>query len=199
MFTINVPNVLTLIRILLVPVLVVALLDQTSDGDVLAAIVFAIASLTDAIDGYLARSRNAITTFGKLMDPVADKLLIIAALFTLVSLDRVSAWVAMVIAVLIPLIPGIAEAGATLLDPQWLALGCAVGILSSAIPYSLETEALRRIPANVFGVLMSMEPAVAALAGFVVLGQDLGARELVAIGLVVAASAGVSIVTPPEA
>jgi len=96
-FTINVPNVLTLIRILLVPVLVVALLDQTSDGDVLAAIVFAIASLTDAIDGYIARSRNAITTFGKLMDPVADKLLIIAALFTLVSLDRVSAWVAMVI------------------------------------------------------------------------------------------------------
>jgi CDP-diacylglycerol--glycerol-3-phosphate 3-phosphatidyltransferase len=96
-FTINVPNVLTLIRILLVPVLVVALLDQTSDGDVLAAIVFAVASLTDAIDGYLARSRNAITTFGKLMDPVADKLLIIAALFTLVSLDRVSAWVAMVI------------------------------------------------------------------------------------------------------
>ena len=106
---------------------------------------------------------------------------------------------AMVIAVLIPLIPGIADAGATLLEPQWLVLGCAVGILSSAIPYSLETEALRRIPANVFGVLMSMEPAVAALAGFVVLGQDLGARELVAIGLVVAASAGVSIVTPPEA
>ena len=106
---------------------------------------------------------------------------------------------AMVIAVLIPLIPGIADAGATLLEPQWLVLGCAVGILSSSIPYSLETEALRRIPANVFGVLMSMEPAVAALAGFVVLGQDLGARELVAIGLVVAASAGVSIVTPPEA
>jgi CDP-diacylglycerol---glycerol-3-phosphate 3-phosphatidyltransferase len=96
-FTINVPNVLTLLRILLVPVLVVALLDQTSDGDVLGAMVFAVASLTDAIDGYLARSRNAITTFGKLMDPVADKLLIIAALFTLVSLDRVSAWVAMVI------------------------------------------------------------------------------------------------------
>jgi inner membrane transporter RhtA len=106
---------------------------------------------------------------------------------------------AMVVAVLIPLVPGIADAGATLLEPQWLALGCLVGILSSAIPYSLETEALRRIPANVFGVLMSMEPAVAALAGFVVLGQDLGLRELVAIGLVVAASAGVSIVTPPEA
>lgn len=97
MFTFNVPNVLTLLRILLVPVLVVALLDKTSDGDVLAAIVFALASLTDAIDGYLARARNAITTFGKLMDPVADKLLIIAALFTLVSLHRLAPWVAMVI------------------------------------------------------------------------------------------------------
>jgi CDP-diacylglycerol---glycerol-3-phosphate 3-phosphatidyltransferase len=97
LFTINVPNVLTLLRILLVPVLVVALLDQTSDGDVLAAIVFAIASLTDAIDGYVARSRNAITTFGKLMDPIADKLLIVAALFSLVSLHRLAPWVAMVI------------------------------------------------------------------------------------------------------
>ena len=97
MFTINVPNVLTLLRILLVPVLVVALLDQTSDGDVLAAIVFALASLTDAIDGYIARSRNAITTFGKLMDPVADKLLIIAALFSARLAAPARAWVAMVI------------------------------------------------------------------------------------------------------
>jgi CDP-diacylglycerol--glycerol-3-phosphate 3-phosphatidyltransferase len=97
MFTVNVPNVLTLLRILLVPVLVVALLDQTSDGDVFAAVVFAVASFTDAIDGYIARSRNAITTFGKLMDPVADKLLIVAALFSLVSLHRLPAWVAMVI------------------------------------------------------------------------------------------------------
>jgi CDP-diacylglycerol--glycerol-3-phosphate 3-phosphatidyltransferase len=97
MFTVNIPNVLTLLRILLVPVLVVALLDQTSDGDVFAAVVFAVASFTDAIDGYIARSRNAITTFGKLMDPVADKLLIVAALFSLVSLHRLPAWVAMVI------------------------------------------------------------------------------------------------------
>jgi CDP-diacylglycerol--glycerol-3-phosphate 3-phosphatidyltransferase len=93
----NVPNVLTVIRILLVPVLVVALLENSSDGDLLAAIVFAVASLTDAIDGYLARSRNWVTTFGKLMDPIADKLLIIAALVALVSLGRLEAWVAMVI------------------------------------------------------------------------------------------------------
>ena len=97
MFALNLPNVLTLIRILLVPVLVVALLDETANGDLLAAIVFALASATDAMDGYLARTRNAITTFGKLMDPIADKLLIIAALVALVSLSRLAGWVAMVI------------------------------------------------------------------------------------------------------
>ena len=72
MFALNLPNVLTLLRILLVPVLVVALLDETANGDLLAAIVFALASATDAMDGYLARSRNAITSFGKLMDPIAE-------------------------------------------------------------------------------------------------------------------------------
>jgi CDP-diacylglycerol---glycerol-3-phosphate 3-phosphatidyltransferase len=97
MVPLNVPNVLTVIRILLVPVLIVALLDKTGGGDLLAAIVFAVASLTDAIDGYLARSRNWVTTFGKLMDPIADKLLIVAALVALVSLNRLAAWVAMVI------------------------------------------------------------------------------------------------------
>src|SRR5215210_7741071 len=97
MFELNLPNVLTVLRILLVPVIVVALLNETANGDLLAAIVFAIASLTDAIDGYLARTRNAITNFGKLMDPIADKLLIIAALVALVSLNRLAAWVAMVI------------------------------------------------------------------------------------------------------
>jgi CDP-diacylglycerol--glycerol-3-phosphate 3-phosphatidyltransferase len=97
MFPINAPNLLTVVRILLVPVLVVALLDKTPGGDLLAAIAFALASLTDAVDGYLARSRDAITTFGKLMDPVADKLLIIAAVLALVSLHRLAGWVAMVI------------------------------------------------------------------------------------------------------
>ena len=91
----------------------------------------------------------------------------------------------------VPLLPvGVAEAGADLLVPWILAAGAAVAVLSSAVPYSLELEALRRMPAGVFGVLMSLEPAAAALAGFVVLGEDLAARELIAILLVVAASAG---------
>jgi CDP-diacylglycerol--glycerol-3-phosphate 3-phosphatidyltransferase len=96
-FPLNLPNLLTVLRIMLVPVLVVALLGNTPAGDVLAAVVFALASLTDFVDGYLARARDSITTFGKLMDPLADKLLIVAALISLVSLHRLAAWVAMVI------------------------------------------------------------------------------------------------------
>lgn len=96
MFTLNVPNVLTVLRILLVPVLVVALLDETA-SPWLAAGVFALASFTDMIDGYIARARRQITTFGKLMDPVADKLLIIAALVVLSDQDRIATWIVMVI------------------------------------------------------------------------------------------------------
>ncbi len=97
MFPLNLPNVLTMLRILAVPVVVVALLGETPNGDTLAAVVFALAALTDGLDGYFARSRDAVTTFGKLMDPIADKLLVAAALVSLVSLDRLAAWVAMVI------------------------------------------------------------------------------------------------------
>jgi inner membrane transporter RhtA len=108
---------------------------------------------------------------------------------------------AMTVAVLVPLVPGMATAGADLLHPEWLAIGCAVALMSSVLPYSLETEALRRLPANVFGVLMSIEPAVAAVAGFVVLGQDLRTRDVVAIAFVVVASIGVTRAAPvpPEA
>jgi CDP-diacylglycerol--glycerol-3-phosphate 3-phosphatidyltransferase len=97
MFPVNLPNVLTLMRILAVPVIVVALLGETPNGDALAAGVFALAAFSDGLDGYIARRRRDVTTFGKLMDPLADKLLIIGALVSLVSLGRLEAWVAMVI------------------------------------------------------------------------------------------------------
>jgi inner membrane transporter RhtA len=97
---------------------------------------------------------------------------------------------AMVVATLVLLPSGIVAGGSDLGDPALLAVGFAVALLSSAIPYSLELEALRRLPKGTFGVLMSLEPAVAALVGLVALGQDLSANEVVAIALVVAASAG---------
>jgi inner membrane transporter RhtA len=85
---------------------------------------------------------------------------------------------------------GIAQGGSALLHPGVLASGALVALASSIVPYSLELESLRRIPQRVFGVLMSLEPAVAALAGLIVLGQGLAARELAAIAIVIAASAG---------
>ena len=100
---------------------------------------------------------------------------------------------ALCVATLVTLPVGIADAGAHLIEPRSLALGAAVGILSSAIPFSFEMEALRRIATSLFGVLMSLEPAVAALAGFVILGQQLSARAVAGIALVVAASVGASL------
>ncbi|WP_067795944.1 EamA family transporter [Actinomadura formosensis] len=96
---------------------------------------------------------------------------------------------------------GIASAGTALLDPRLLLIGLGVGLLSSVIPYSLELEALRRMPARVFGVLMSLEPAVAALVGMVLLGEVLTARQWIAICCVIVACAGAtrSQQEPPQA
>jgi len=80
--------------------------------------------------------------------------------------------------------------GDDLLDPRVLVIGAAVGVLSSVIPYSCELVALRSLSPGVFGILMSLEPAAAALAGILVLGELLGPAQYVAIGLVVAASVG---------
>jgi len=93
--------------------------------------------------------------------------------------------------VLLPI--GIASAGYALLDPKLLLAGFGVAMLSSAIPFSLDLEALRKIPARVFGVLMSLEPAVAALAGLVVLGERLEMRAVAAILFVTVASSGASL------
>jgi inner membrane transporter RhtA len=87
---------------------------------------------------------------------------------------------------------GIADGGTALLAPAVLGLGFAVALLSSAVPYSLELAALRRLPAGVFGVLMSLEPAVASLVGFVALGQGLTAMQTLAVVMVCLASLGVT-------
>jgi inner membrane transporter RhtA len=97
---------------------------------------------------------------------------------------------AMGVAAVLMVVPGTLAAGGDLINPGAAAVGAATGVLSSVIPYSLELEALRRISVGTFGVLMSLEPAVAALVGYVALSQDLSGAELAGIGLVVIASAG---------
>jgi inner membrane transporter RhtA len=98
--------------------------------------------------------------------------------------------VAMTVSALLIVPIGVAEAGATLLEPRVLVAGMAIAVLSSVIPYSLELEALRKIPPSVFGVLMSLEPAVAALVGLALLGEYLQPVQWLAVCCVVAASMG---------
>jgi inner membrane transporter RhtA len=98
---------------------------------------------------------------------------------------------AMTIGAIVMMVPGALAAGGDLANPATAAVGAATGLLSSVIPYSLELEALRRIAVGTFGVLMSLEPAVAALIGLIALGQGLAAPDVIGIGLVVIASAGV--------
>ncbi|MFF5183814.1 DMT family transporter [Streptomyces sp. NPDC000345] len=97
---------------------------------------------------------------------------------------------AMAVGALLFLPLGLAESGAKLADPVTLGLGAAVAMLSSVLPYTLELLALRRLPASTFAILMSLEPALAATAGFLILGQTLSLLEAAAIGLVIAASMG---------
>lgn len=104
---------------------------------------------------------------------------------------------AMVVAALLTLPLGVAAAGGELLVPTVLGVGALVAVLSSALPYSLEMAALRRIPAGVFAVMMSLSPAIATLAGFVVLGQRLTVAELAGIALVVVATAGAMLGSRP--
>ena len=95
----NLPNKLTILRTIMIPVFLIFLyipgLGMT--GDVLAAAIFVLASFTDLLDGKIARKYNLVTNFGKFMDPLADKLLVCSALIALVDLDRIPAWVVIII------------------------------------------------------------------------------------------------------
>ncbi len=93
----NLPNSLTLLRIILIPVFVVIISVKVPNGDYIAAAIFVIAALTDSLDGYLARKMKQVTKLGIILDPLADKLLITAALISLVELGRVPGWIAIVI------------------------------------------------------------------------------------------------------
>ncbi len=93
----NIPNTLTLLRIALIPVMAFLLLSPSREAGFWAAAVFAVASTTDWLDGYLARRMGIVTTFGKFLDPIADKLIVMAALIMILPFDRVPAWMVLVI------------------------------------------------------------------------------------------------------
>ncbi len=94
----NLANKITLARIFLVPVFLIVLLTEIPEyGSLLAAIIFIVAASTDGLDGYIARSRKQVTTLGKFLDPLADKLLVSTALIALLQLDKISAWFVIII------------------------------------------------------------------------------------------------------
>src|SRR3989338_9080898 len=97
MHRLNLPNKITIIRIFLIPLFLVFLISSTKISPLFAASIFGVAAFTDWLDGYLARTTKQVTTLGKLLDPIADKILVTAALIPLVELDRISAWIAVVI------------------------------------------------------------------------------------------------------
>ena len=93
----NLANKITIIRVFLVPLFVIVLFSNLEYATYFAGIIFIIASLTDSLDGYIARSQNLVTNFGKFIDPLADKILVSAALISLVDLGRIPAWVVVLI------------------------------------------------------------------------------------------------------
>lgn len=95
--SLNVPNLLTVGRIFLIPVFILVFIEPTPDRSMLAAVIFTVAAVTDLLDGYIARRTGQITKLGKLLDPIADKLLVLSALILLMSVDRVSALIAILI------------------------------------------------------------------------------------------------------
>lgn len=93
----NIANLLTMLRILLIPIFYFCFLGSFENKDIYATLIFLFASFTDFLDGFLARKYNLITNFGKIMDPLADKLLVMTALITLISINRVPAWIVIII------------------------------------------------------------------------------------------------------
>jgi inner membrane transporter RhtA len=104
---------------------------------------------------------------------------------------------AMLVATVVAIPDGVIEGGSALFHPGVIEVGLAVGLLSSVIPYSLELQVLRRMAPGVFGVLMSIEPAAAAIAGVAILGQGMSPREVIGMALVSAASVGASLLGAP--
>ena len=95
--SLNLPNLITLARILLIPVFIMLLITPTQDRSLIAALVFVVAAVSDLLDGYIARRTGQVTKLGKLLDPIADKLLVLSALILLVNVDRVSALLAILV------------------------------------------------------------------------------------------------------
>lgn len=118
----NLANKITILRILLVPVFMIFLLNKIPYGVTIAAAIFIVAAVTDSLDGYIARKKNQVTNFGKFIDPLADKLLVSAALISLVQMGKLSAWVVVIIIArefTISILRAVAAAEGVVISASW--------------------------------------------------------------------------------
>jgi inner membrane transporter RhtA len=149
-----------------------------------------VALVTGAGDGDIGPDRRLGYLFALLNAMLWGSYIVVAQRTGTRIPGRLGLVLAAVIAATFSLVAGIADAGARLLDPGSLAIGATVGLVTITLAFSLEYEAMRRLPARVFGTAVSLEPAFGASLGLLFLGQSLGARQLSGVGLVVLATAG---------
>ncbi|MDO3410636.1 CDP-diacylglycerol--glycerol-3-phosphate 3-phosphatidyltransferase [Saccharibacillus sp. CPCC 101409] len=180
----NLPNRITLSRIVLIPVMMVFLLAdlpflpdplvwggvELSWGQLIACIIFIAASCTDGIDGYIARSRNLVTNLGKLLDPLADKLLVSAAFISLVQLDKLAAWIAIVIISREFAVTGLRQIA--LLDGAVMAAGAGGKIKTVLQIVAIALLLLNNLPFEIWGIPADTVFVWAALVATVYSGVD---------------------------
>lgn len=168
----NLPNSLTILRVIMIPLFVVAKLWQSPESDIIAGCIFIAACVTDFFDGYLARKYNLITTFGKFMDPLADKLLVCAALicFLVDGNEEMPAWVVIVIISREFIISGFrlvaAEKGVTIAASWWGKVKtCAQMLMSLFLIFHFEHPVFR--PIDTFLVYASLVLTVVSLVDYI--------------------------------
>lgn len=174
--SLNLPNLITLMRILLIPFFLLALLSRIPYGELLATAIFVLGAASDGVDGYIARKTGQVTTVGKLMDPLADKLLVAAALVALVELGVLSTWVVLVILGREFAVTGLRAVAAA--DGVVIAAG-PLGKLKTALQIiAIVTVLMGHLPAQ--ELLRQIAPWMMALAVVVTLlsGLDYGLRYL---------------------
>lgn len=156
----NLANKLTILRIFLVPVFLFIIAIKVKYGNYIATAVFIIAALTDTLDGYIARSKNQITRFGKFMDPLADKLIVTAALISMVEMKKLPTWVVMIIVAREFAITGLraiaASEGVVIAASKW-------GKLKTVTQIIAIVAALMELPYN--DVLISLAVIITIISG----------------------------------
>lgn len=174
----NLANKLTLLRIFLIPVFMVFLLNKIPYGAPIAAGIFIIAAITDTLDGYVARKRNEITNLGKFMDPLADKLLVSAALISLVQMGRLSAWIVTIIIArefTISILRAVAAAEGRVIAASWWGKAKTISQITAIIAILLNNFPFNHInfPFDIIMMWISVIFTIVSGVDYIIINKDI--------------------------